>query len=159
MIENYLRSKGLIDPSANFYENQPIIVTKNDYSLGLFNGDVGIIRKDENDDDTLKAWFESVDEKGNASLKAVLPGYIAEFRTVFAMTIHKSQGSEFDHVVIVLPDKEHVPILTKELLYTGVTRAKKFALIIAQDEVIKKSVEKKVSRASGIRGRIENQTS
>ncbi len=154
LIGNYLKKKGLINPSFTFYHNQPIIVTRNDYSLGLYNGDVGIIRSDA--EGVLKAYFESVDEKGNPDLKEVLPGFIAEFKTVFAMTIHKSQGSEFEHVVIILPDKDHVPILTRELLYTGVTRAKKHTLIIAQDDIIMKAVEKKVSRASGIRQRIEN---
>jgi exodeoxyribonuclease V alpha subunit len=108
-IENYLRKKKLINKNSEFYENRPIIITKNYYSLGLFNGDVGIIRPDENG--VLKAWFGERD----IELKSILPGYIAEAETVFAMTIHKSQGSEYDEVLIVLPDNLDIPILTREL--------------------------------------------
>ena len=153
IIQNYLKRKGWLDPAGNFYHNQPIIVTRNDYTLGLFNGDVGLVRKDENGE--LKAWFESTDKEGMKVARAVSTGYLPDCKTVFAMTIHKSQGSEFERVVIVLPDKENLPILTRELLYTGVTRAKKHALVIGRHEVIEAAVKKNVSRASGIRQRIE----
>ena len=143
-IENYLRKKKLINRNSEFYENRPIIVTKNYYSLGLFNGDVGIIRPDENG--TLKAWFEDNDTE----LKSILPGYIAEAETVFAMTIHKSQGSEYNTVLVVLPDNLNIPILTRELLYTAVTRAKSQVIIQASKEVILNTAKGFVKRASGI---------
>ncbi len=143
-IENYLRKKKLINKNLEFYENRPIIITKNYYSLGLFNGDVGIIRPDENG--MLKAWFEDSDKK----LKSILPGYIAEAETVFAMTIHKSQGSEYDKILVVLPDNLNIPILTRELLYTAVTRAKSKVIVQASKEVILHTAEGVVKRASGI---------
>lgn len=143
-IENYLRKKKLINKNSEFYENRPIIITKNYYSLQLFNGDVGIIRPDENG--VLKAWFGDSDNEP----KSILPGYIAEAETVFAMTIHKSQGSEYDEVLIVLPDNLNIPILTRELLYTAVTRAKSKVIVQASKEVILHTAVGVVKRASGI---------
>lgn len=148
-IENYLRKKKLIDKRSEYYENRPIIVTRNYYSLDLFNGDVGIIRPDENG--LPKAWFED----SNKELKSVFPGYIAESETVFAMTIHKSQGSEYDKVLVVLPDNLNVQILTRELLYTGVTRAKSKVILQGSEAVILHTAEGLVERASGIMERFE----
>ena len=148
-IENHLRSKKLINKNGEYYENRPIIVTRNYYSLGLFNGDVGIIRADEKG--VLKAWFEDSDDE----LKSVLPGYVAESETVFAMTIHKSQGSEYDKVLVVLPDNPDIPILTRELLYTAVTRAKSKVMVQASEAVILQTTERVVERASGIMERFE----
>lgn len=142
--ENYLRSKSSLRPRQGYYHNQPIMVTKNNNSLKLYNGDVGIIRKDH--DGNLKAYFEDVEE----GIREVLPGYITSYTTVFAMTIHKSQGSEFQNVVVVLPDDEDLPLLTRELLYTGITRAKKKVLVLAKDNVVIKASQRKVTRASGV---------
>jgi len=144
IIENHLKKKKLINKNSEFYENRPFIITKNYYSLGLFNGDAGIIRPDENG--VLKAWFEDSDKE----LKSILPGYIAEAETVFAMTIHKSQGSEYDKVLVVLPDNINIPILTRELLYTAVTRAKSKVIVQASKEVLLHTAEGVVKRASGI---------
>ncbi|HSC39595.1 MAG TPA: exodeoxyribonuclease V subunit alpha, partial [Chitinophagaceae bacterium] len=88
-IEKYLHDKKLIKANGGFYENRPIILTRNYYEHGLFNGDTGIIRPDKNGQ--LMAWFDD----GSDKPKAVLPGYLTQAETVFAMTIHKSQGSEF----------------------------------------------------------------
>jgi exodeoxyribonuclease V alpha subunit len=153
--------------SEGFYHNQPIIVTKNDYKLGIFNGDVGIIRKKKTDDgEILFAYFETIDGK----IKEIQAGYLNHYETVFAMTIHKSQGSEFNYVVVILPEKQGEKLLTRELLYTGVTRARtnekientnvplpaKSVLLQTSDEVLKKCVNKSVSRASGLEDRLKN---
>lgn len=143
-IEDYLRRKGLIRRDSDFYENKPIIVTKNNPDLGLFNGDVGIIRRDEND--ILRAWFPD-SEKG---IRPVLPAYISDSETVFAMTIHKSQGSEYENVLVILPDKEEHRLLTRELLYTAVTRAKKTVCIQAREATVFNTCEAEVKRSSGI---------
>ncbi len=95
-------------------------------------------------------WFED----NNNELKSVLPGYVAEAETVFAMTIHKSQGSEYNEVLVILPDEENIALLTRELLYTAVTRAKHKVLIQATQEVILQTAERSVKRASGIRERL-----
>lgn len=143
-IEKILHDKRLIRVNADFYENRPIILTRNYYEHGLFNGDTGIIRADEQG--VLMAWFED----SNGELKAILPGYLTEAETVFAMTIHKSQGSEFKEVLVILPRAKDVPILTRELLYTGVTRAKQQVYVQASAEVLMQTAARFVERASGI---------
>jgi exodeoxyribonuclease V alpha subunit len=148
-IENYLRKKKLINRTSEYYQNRPIIVTRNYYSLGLFNGDVGIIRADGNG--VLKAWFEDSENE----LRSVFPGYVAESETVYAMTIHKSQGSEYDKVLVVLPDNPNIPLLTRELLYTAVTRARKQVILQASEAVLLHTAEGVVERASGILDRFE----
>lgn len=148
IIENYLQKEGCIQPGAGFYENQPIMITQNDYNLGLFNGDTGILRKD--DKGILKAWFEDTEQ----GIRAINPAYIKKYQTVYAMTIHKSQGSEFDHVALVLPSDSQAPILTRELIYTGITRAKKSVIIFSSKETLLAGVEKQVERASGITQRL-----
>jgi len=146
-IQKHLQDKNLIHINTQFYEHRPVIVNSNNYELGLFNGDIGIVRKDENDQ--LKVWFETSD----GSLKSVLPAFIDSVDTVFAMTIHKSQGSEFNEVLVVLPDSEEMELLTRELLYTAVTRARKKIIIQAKENTILKTVEKRVQRGSGISDR------
>ncbi|MBW8683818.1 exodeoxyribonuclease V subunit alpha [Chitinophaga rhizophila] len=143
-IEKILHDKRLIRVNAEFYENRPIILTRNYYEHGLFNGDTGIIRTDEQG--ILMAWFED----SNGDLKAILPGYLTEAETVFAMTIHKSQGSEFKEVMVILPHARDVPILTRELLYTGVTRAKQQVYVQATEDVLMQTAARFVERASGI---------
>jgi exodeoxyribonuclease V alpha subunit len=147
MIEKYLHDKKLIKASAGFYENRPIILTRNYYEHGLFNGDTGIIRADAKG--RPMAWFE--DSTGN--LKPVLPGYLTAAETVFAMTIHKSQGSEFNQVWVVLPRAADVPILTRELLYTAVTRAKQKVYVQATADILMQTAQRFVERASGIASR------
>jgi exodeoxyribonuclease V alpha subunit len=147
--------------TEGFYHNQPIIVTQNDYKLGIFNGDVGIIRrKKTNDGEVLMAYFEktekeSKEDRKESGVKEIQAGYLNHFETVFAMTIHKSQGSEFDNVVVILPEKQGEKLLTRELLYTGVTRAKTKVLIQTTEQVLLKCVERSVSRASGLEKRLK----
>lgn len=146
-IEKYLNDHKLITVNTEFYENRPVILTRNYYEHGLFNGDTGIIRPDENG--VLMAWFED----SNGQLKGVLPGYLTLAETAFAMTIHKSQGSEFGEVLVVLPNAADVPILTRELLYTAVSRARKKVYVQGPAEVILAAAERFVARASGIAAR------
>jgi exodeoxyribonuclease V alpha subunit len=152
-IEKYLKNKtddiSKFDPKPGFYHNQPILITQNNYDLNIFNGDVGLIRIENG---VLYAFFDATD----GEIRKILPGYLNNFETVFAMTIHKSQGSEFDNVVVILPEKYGQSLLTRELLYTAVTRAKINVLLQTSQEVLKKCVEKSVSRASGIEERINN---
>jgi exodeoxyribonuclease V alpha subunit len=146
-IESYLHSRKLIKADDVFYHNRPIIVTSNNYNLGVFNGDVGIIRSEAG---KWRAWFED-SKKG---IKSVLPAYIERSETVFAMTIHKSQGSEFDKVMVVLPKNKDNKLLTRELLYTAVTRARSNVIIQAKHDIILSTAEQKVKRASGIMDRL-----
>jgi len=146
-IEKYLHDKRLITANTEFYQNRPVILTRNYYEHGLFNGDTGIIRTDANG--VLMAWFED----STGALKSVLPGYLTQAETAFAMTIHKSQGSEFGQVLVLLPDTTDVPILTRELLYTAVSRAKQKVYVQGTPEVILMAAERFVERASGIASR------
>jgi len=151
-IEFILNKKNLIDNRTEFYNNRPIIITKNYYDLGLYNGDIGIIRPDENN--ALMAWFEDSEK----NLHGILPGLISESETVYAMTIHKSQGSEYDKVLIVLPDNESSQLLTRELLYTAVTRAKSQVTILASEKSLLATTNRSVKRASGIKERFNGNT-
>lgn len=153
-IEKILKYKfndnSKFNPEEGFYHNQPVIITRNDYNLKIFNGDVGLIRRKDN---ILVAYFENTD----GEIRNIPAGYLNHYDTVFAMTIHKSQGSEFDHEVLLLPEKQGEKLLTRELLYTGVTRAKKSVLIQSTEEVLLKCVEKEVSRTSGLQQRLKSE--
>jgi len=152
-IEKLLKKKGCLEPEEGFYHNQPIMVKINTPTLNLFNGDVGIIRLDENK--KLKAYFNaSSNSDEDSKIIAINPALISDWETVFAMTIHKSQGSEFDEVLVVLPKNESIRLLTRELLYTAVTRAKKKAIIQSSLETIKSTVRRGVERVSGVQQRI-----
>lgn len=129
------------------YHGQAIMILQNDYVNNVFNGDIGIIFKENN---KVIAYFESDNESPRSIPVQLLPQY----ETAFAMTIHKSQGSEFDNVIIVLPDFSS-QILTTELLYTGITRAKKTLTVIAEPEIIKNTIKKKTDRFSGISHQLE----
>ncbi len=131
-----------------WYEGRPVMITRNDANLGLYNGDVGIVLERQLADDPkprLRVFFEQPD--GN--IKAVLPSRLPQHETAFAMTIHKSQGSEFASTVMVLPPKSS-PLLTRELVYTGVTRAKKHLYLFASERVLSWAIKTKTERQSGL---------
>lgn len=145
LIERVLANHGLIRPETGSYEGRPVMVTENDYQLGLFNGDVGLIREDEASHAKL-ACFIAADGRLRRLAPSRLPGH----ETVFAMTIHKSQGSEFDEVAVLLPARPS-PILSRELLYTAVTRARRKLTLYASAESVTAAVERRIERASGLR--------
>ena len=128
------------------------MIIKNDYNLKLSNGDVGIVLKD-NESDCLKVFF-----RGNSGEKedyiAYNPSSLDEYTIAFALSIHKSQGSEFANVFIVLPPEEN-KILTKELLYTGITRASKECAIISSENIFVNAAKKKVVRQSGLKKKLK----
>jgi exodeoxyribonuclease V alpha subunit len=153
LLRQEIKDPALFSPNMGFYHNQPVIITKNDYNLGLSNGDVGIIRKDEKGN--MKAFFE--DSRSDKGYKSLPAGYLNDYETVFAMTIHKSQGSEFDNVVVLLPEKQARKLLTRELLYTAVTRAKRKVLVQSTQEALLHCVDSHVSRASGLTERLKKE--
>ncbi len=121
------------------------MVAQNDYNLALFNGDSGIILPDAAEGGELRAFFLSAEEK----LRRFLPSRLPVHETAFAITVHKSQGSEFGKVLLILPEKD-APILTRELLYTGLTRARGGVEIWAPEAVLRASIDRRVLRASGL---------
>lgn len=144
LVEHILRSQGFIHSLKSFYKGRPVMITKNDYTLRLFNGDTGIIWEDGGRQ--LSACFP---DQGRP-FREISPSRMPEHETAYAITIHKSQGSEFDHVLIILPDSES-PLLTREILYTGITRTRKQIELWVTDEVFSSSVGKRIERTSGLR--------
>ncbi len=146
-----LASSGGISPSGEHWRGRPILVTRNDPALRLYNGDVGLVAPDPTLGGRLRlrAFFPEPD----GSPRAVAPPRLPPHETVFSMSIHKSQGSEFDTVVVVLPDVGS-PLLTRELLYTAVTRARQRVVLFAQPDAIRSAVERRAERASGLRARL-----
>lgn len=146
MVEEILSQAGWIDPRREWYRGRPIMVTRNDYDQGLFNGDMGIILSEKEGDSRLFAFFPGHGGELRKFFLQLLPPY----ETVFAMTVHKSQGSEFEKVLLILPDSS-TPVLTRELVYTGITRARKGVEVLGREEVFSQAVRSRVERASGLR--------
>lgn len=144
-VEEILSEAGLIAPRERWYTGRPVLVTRNDYNLKLFNGDVGVILPDAVSGEP-RAWFLDADN----SLRSVPPIRLPQHETVFAMTVHKSQGSEFEEVLFMLPDRESA-VLTRELLYTGVTRASRRVELWCDETVFRAAVSRRVVRVSGLR--------
>ena len=130
-----------------WYAGRPVMVTRNDYALQLMNGDIGLCLPHSQG---LRVAFAN--GNGQGGIRWVLPSRLDAVESDFAMTVHKSQGSEFDHVTLVLPDTG-AAVLTRELLYTGMTRAKtQLTLIVPQTRVLLRAVEMKVLRSGGLTG-------
>jgi exodeoxyribonuclease V alpha subunit len=144
--EKILQDEKLIKPEGKWYAGRPVLITRNDYNLRLFNGDMGIVLQDRTAGNELRAFFPAPD----GTLRKIHPLRLPEHETVFAMTIHKSQGSEFDKVLLILPDRES-PVLTRELLYTSITRARESVHIWGTEEVFRFAVARPTKRTSGLR--------
>ncbi|MDE0290237.1 MAG: exodeoxyribonuclease V subunit alpha, partial [bacterium] len=129
---------------GEWYPGRPLMITANDYNLGLYNGDIGVVAQT---DDGLRVVFE------RGGLRMFPPGYLGDHATVHALTIHKSQGSQFGEVVVSLPS-ESSRLLTRELLYTAVTRASRRVTVVGEEPVIRMAVERSVQRASGLSSRL-----
>ena len=117
------------------------MILRNDYNLRLFNGDIGIFIKERG-----QVCFTGVD----GEVRCVSPSRLPEHETAFALTVHKSQGSEFDRLLLLLPDRD-TPLLSRELIYTGMTRARQEVTIAATEAVLRSSVERSLNRMSGLR--------
>ncbi len=146
-LELALAKAGLIQRDGDWYAGRPVMVVRNDHGVGLYNGDMGLCLPDETG--RLKVWFEQPD----GTLRALLPSRLPPHETVYAMTIHKSQGSEFAHTVLVLPDSPS-PLLTRELVYTGITRAKARLDLYGDRALLAQAVRKKTERYSGLAQRL-----
>ncbi|MBA8962829.1 exodeoxyribonuclease V alpha subunit [Rhodococcus percolatus] len=126
-----------------WYPGQPLMVTANDHETKIYNGDTGVIVR--RDDDELVAAFV----RGNEPF-LLHPTHLSAVQTVYAMTIHRSQGSQYDTVSVVLPG-EASSLLTRELLYTAITRARQHVRIIGSEDAVRAGVQRRVLRASGLR--------
>ncbi|MDT8894598.1 exodeoxyribonuclease V subunit alpha [Halomonas sp. I1] len=158
-VRQALEREKLIDSQdgrQRWYPGRPVLVTKNDYGLGLMNGDIGITldmprpgpETSDNNPRLLRVAFPAGD--GTDRIKWVLPSRLQAVETVFAMTVHKSQGSEFTHAALVLPDAPN-PILTRELVYTGITRARHWLTLVETGRgQLMDAAQRRVMRVSGL---------
>ncbi len=147
--EKVLARHRLIEPSTPWYKGKPVLIQANNYPLRLFNGETGILWPAENGEG-LKAFFFSENREGVRSYSLrQLPAH----ETAFAMTIHKSQGSEFDRVALVLPGEDSA-LLSRELLYTGISRARRQVALVGRPQEIEAAVGRRVERASGLQEKL-----
>lgn len=144
-IEKRLRQEGLLSGGSEWYEGRPVIVTRNDRALGVYNGDIGIALKPTADATTLRTYFVDGDV-----VRSVAVSRLADVETAFAMTVHKSQGSEFDHTVLVLPAEPGM-FTSRELIYTGVTRARlALTLVLKSSSALFEGILQPARRTSGL---------
>lgn len=129
------------------YHGKPVMISRNDSPLGLFNGDIGIMLTDENHE--LRVYFRLPD----GTIRSIRPSRLPAHETAYVMTVHKSQGSEFAHTALVLPVQPS-PLVSRELLYTALTRAKQFLTIYSREECVKRAVKTPTQRYSGLSGRL-----
>jgi exodeoxyribonuclease V alpha subunit len=146
-IEQKLSERGWL-PAGYYghYHGQPIMITRNDYTLKLFNGDLGMILRNPANQNELQAFFLSPE----GQVRAFWPHRLPEHETAYAMTIHKSQGSEFEEVLILFPDQPS-PLLTRELIYTAITRARCKVSVWGNEPIFKRAVAQRIRRTSGLR--------
>jgi exodeoxyribonuclease V alpha subunit len=146
-IETWLETEVAdFNPEDRWYPGRPLLVTQNDYELALFNGDTGVIV--QSTPDRVSAAFQRRGEIVHYS-----PSRLSAVDTVYAMTIHKSQGSQFDTVAALLPAPES-RILSRELLYTAATRARRRLILVGTEETVRTAVARPVARASGLGPRL-----
>ncbi|GFO72202.1 exodeoxyribonuclease V alpha subunit [Bathymodiolus japonicus methanotrophic gill symbiont] len=148
-VVQQLRARKLIKSSGEWYSGRPVMIAHNDPALRLYNGDIGVCMPDTECGGQLMVFFLMPD----GAVKKYVPARLPYCETVYAMTIHKSQGSEFNEVLLVLPESIN-PVLTKELIYTGITRAKESLKILANKEVFLATLQRKVERSGGLAQRI-----
>lgn len=143
-LEQLLAQKRKITrlPHSRWYEGRPVMISRNDSALGLFNGDIGIALDRGNG---LRVWFVMPD----GSVKSVQPSRLPEHETAWAMTVHKSQGSEFNHAALILPTQLS-PVITRELIYTAITRARQRLSLYTDERVLVQAIAARTERRSGL---------
>jgi exodeoxyribonuclease V alpha subunit len=145
--EDLIVQSGLLRKSGKIYHGLPLIVTENDHAMKLYNGDTGVLF--DSGDGAIRAYFES----SGGVLRSVLPLQILSWEQAYALTIHKSQGSEYEHVLIILSPNDSA-LLSRELLYTAVTRAKKSVTIVSSEDIFISACSRKTKRDSGLNDRL-----
>jgi exodeoxyribonuclease V alpha subunit len=144
LVEQILAEAGLVDPGAASHPGRPVLITRNDYNLKLFNGDIGVLFPDPQKG--LRAYFAGPEQ----TVRDFLPLRLPEHETAYAMTVHKSQGSEFERVLLILPPAES-PVVTRELVYTGLTRASSQVELWGREPALRSAIARRIKRSSGLR--------
>jgi exodeoxyribonuclease V alpha subunit len=148
-IEQRFEQAGMIKRST-WYVGRPVMVTRNDYGANVVNGDIGLTLRDPARPGSLRVYFLD-----GSRVRSVLATRLRHVETAFAMTVHKAQGSEFKHTVLVLP-KDGASMLARELIYTGITRARDFFTLVSPNQtVLLDAIERRTRRASGLQDRLE----
>ena len=148
LLEGMLRETGQIDAGGRYHAGEPVIIVRNDYNVGLFNGDLGIVLPDAASGE-LRVFFRGED----GEVLKFAPGRLPAHEPAFALSVHKSQGSEFRDALLILPERD-APVLTRELLYTGITRVRETVEIWASEKILTQTIERKIERSSGLRDRL-----
>jgi exodeoxyribonuclease V alpha subunit len=148
LVERILKEEKLIVPGKKWYPGRPVLITSNDYKLRLFNGDVGIALPDPDarPGNDLRVFFPAAD----GTARKFHPLRLSDYETVYAGTVHKSQGSEFEKVLLLLPDIDS-PVLTRELIYTAITRARGSVEVWGDEKIFRAAVSRRIERTSGLR--------
>jgi len=153
-INSILAEHGIPNASSPWYHGRSVIVQRNDYNLGIYNGDVGLTLVDTSLPHTAASSSEysslCVHFKRGDELKKIPPALLPECSTAWALTIHRTQGSEYDHILLIIPPHKESKILSRELLYTGLSRAKKSATIWCTEDSLHQAINTTVQRASGL---------
>ncbi|TAM60870.1 MAG: exodeoxyribonuclease V subunit alpha, partial [Rhodanobacter sp.] len=151
LIARRLGARYGIDTGRAWYPGRPVIVTRNDYARGLFNGDVGIALEGS---EGLRVWFELSDRDGHAGLRNFSPRALPAHDSAWAITVHRSQGSEYRDVAVLLPPDADNRVLNRELVYTAISRAKSHAEIWCTDAALRSALNRPVQRQGGLRERL-----
>ncbi len=157
VLEQHLRFAWVVPINTEWYRGRAVIITRNDYAAGLFNGDVGICRAEA--DGTLRVWFEVAKPNGSvdspdSGYRDFAPAALPDHEAAFALTIHKSQGSEYQHVAVLLPPEQEHRILSRQLLYTALSRARRSIEIWSTRTSLDRAVRTPVTRAGGLTYRL-----
>ena len=144
LVEELLAADGLIAPHGVWYHGRPVLITRNHYPLQLFNGDIGIAFELEKGA-PLRVCFAGPDGDVRVFSPEQLPGH----ETAYATTVHKAQGAEFERALLLLPDRVS-PVLTRELIYTGLTRVRSRIDVWADAAVLSAAIGSKIERSSGL---------
>jgi exodeoxyribonuclease V alpha subunit len=145
VVEHAFQELRLLRRDRNWYVGRPVLIARNDYSLGLFNGDVGIFLPDVFSGGDSRVFFPGREGK----FRPFHPLRLPEHETVYAMTVHKSQGSEFNNVMFILPDKDS-QVLTRELVYTAITRARNEVALWGPESLLRTAISRTTRRMSGL---------
>ncbi|MCK4710394.1 MAG: exodeoxyribonuclease V subunit alpha, partial [Gammaproteobacteria bacterium] len=147
-IESYVKIKQGLESHTEFYKGKPLMMTSNVYQYDIHNGDIGIIWPDEQGQ--LKIYFE----QAQGEYRSLSLSQCPQHKSAYAMTVHKSQGSEFNHILLILPNTE-TAVATRELLYTGITRAAESVEIWGSEGIIRSSIQQKTLRVAGLMERLQ----
>ncbi|MCU0587830.1 MAG: exodeoxyribonuclease V subunit alpha [Syntrophobacteraceae bacterium] len=145
LAEDVLVEEGLLERGRGWYAGRPVMIQRNDYGLHLFNGDIGITLPGIRAGSEHRVFFAGPE----GTFRSFHPHRLPEHESVWAMTVHKSQGSEFDEVLLVLPERD-APVLTRELVYTAITRARKRVAITGTGPVLRQAILRSTERLSGL---------